>query len=66
MNEELRDIAAEINRLSVPAQLRLAASLLEQAAETKRFVLTKTAYTIIDKVSTELGAAIVLSERRGR
>ena len=66
MTEDLRSVIEKIERQAVPDQLRLAASLLEQAAETKRFALTKIAHTIIDKISTELGAAIALSDRRGR
>lgn len=59
MAENLEELAAEIKALPVPEQLRLAAGLLER----KRPEL---AHTIIDRVCTELGAALALRDLRAR
>ncbi len=50
---EIKEIARQIEGMSPPDRLRLAAALLEA----KRWDL---AYSIIDRVSTELGAALLL------
>lgn len=56
MGEDLKTIAAEIEALPVPEQLRLAASLLENRR-------TEIAHTIISRISTELGAALLLAKK---
>jgi hypothetical protein len=52
--DELEDITKEIEALSPPDRLRIAADLLEQ--KKPRLELN-----IIDKVSAELGAALLLA-----
>ena len=56
---EVEAIAKQIEELSPPDKLRLAADLLER----QRPELAK---SIIDKVGTELGAALLLAKLRAR
>lgn len=48
-----QDIFAQIQALPIPDQIRLAAALLEQRK-------ADTAYAILNKVTTELGAALAV------
>ena len=64
MSEAAR-VAAAIMTLSIPDQIRLAADLLDEAATLendpgKQLHATSTAHRILDRVSTELGAALCL------
>lgn len=52
-------LAAKIEALSPPERLRLAATLMEVGR-------TDLAYSIIERVTTELGAAIALREIEGK
>lgn len=57
MTTEVEKLKAEIDALSPPEKLRLAADLLEAQKP-------ELAYRILDRVSTELGAALALRELR--
>lgn len=56
MSEDMRKLAEEIKALKPPEQLRLAADLLENRRP-------EIAYTIVDRVRAELGAALALGRR---
>lgn len=56
---ELNSLANEINALSLPARLRLAADLLDRGKDTL-------ASGIVERAATELGAAIALNKLRGK
>jgi hypothetical protein len=54
-NAKLEALAASIFRMSPPDQLRVAAGLLENRQ-------AKLAYTVANRVTTELGAALALRD----
>jgi len=57
MSSELEALAAKIDKLSPPDRLRLAAGLMEARKP-------ELAHAIVDRVVTELGAAIALARLR--
>lgn len=62
MAENLEALRAEIEALSPPDRLRLAAGLLEQ----RRPEMTRMAKTIIERVNDELGVELLLAMKRTR
>lgn len=64
MAEDLHKLAASIERLSHADQLRLAAGLLDHSPLNRS--VRSIARTIVERVSTELGAVELLDSRGGK
>jgi hypothetical protein len=67
MAEDLQALADEIKALPADQALLLASRLLRQSQERGGDIrLTRMAYTIANRISTELGAALALHDLRER